>query len=831
MKPRDFYLNMKALEAGGRVSVVRTVQRALNRAAASSGAVVFVLCLVEIGRSFFFAGPGADFLRSGGMQVFFQTPELSRPLLIALAKAAVLSASSGFVVYLIGSLLQRRIEILCASAIGQTGSAVKKSMDRGGPMARSGIRCAEFAFLAEQLDVGEIIAALRSSEQTVARAEETVREVLNSIYDAVLVLDRNAGVIWVNRRTEQLFGVTLRDARLMTMWDFSARPEDATFLKQEIRAIWSGKPRIFEWTCRRLASGDMFPAEVFAQRVRLPHAEIVCASIRDVTAAKAGERALRDALDALQLAKEQADEANRAKGDFLARMSHEIRSPMNAIIGISYLAQRSAPTEAARINARKIHDSAIGLLRIINDILDFSKLEAGKVTIESVPFRLAELCSAVSDIAVVRCQGKPVKFLIDVAPDVPPAARGDSMRLQQVLTNLVDNAVKFTAAGNVVLRISRTADAGGLCFEVEDQGIGMTEEQLGRLFKSFEQADGTISRRFGGSGLGLAICKRLVELMNGLLGVKSVPGKGTLFWFEIPVGTATEEELTSRTGGEIPAADAKLHGKRVLVVDDNEINREIAVELIRDAGCHAEGVANGADALGLLRSPGWDLVVLDLEMPGMDGFSTARAIRVLPDKACANVPILAISAHAFAESRIQAEEAGMNGYITKPVDVMILHNELLRYLGAVGPSLPAEAPEPPEAGLLDADKAIRALGGNAKLYARLASRFHTEWSGAVDRLEGLLATNPPDAILLAHSLKGVAASLGGTALSTEAGRVERLLRAGETGAAAEALPFLHTSMREFLSALAARGTSIPPGKQKNVVDCGIRAEDVSHQSA
>ncbi len=829
MKPRDFYLNMKALEAGGRASVVRTVRRALNRAAVSAAAVVFVLCLIQILYSTFGGGPGSEFWQPGRIQHFFQMPELARPFLVNITKAVFLAAATWSVVFMIGSLLHRRIAILCASAVGQTAAAVKRSMDRGGPLARTDIRCAEFALLAEQLDVGEIIAALRNSEQAVSRAEETVREVLNSIYDAVLVLDRNANVIWVNRRTEQMFGISQRDARLMTMWDFSARPEESAFLQQEIRSIWAGKPRIFEWTCRRLASGDSFPAEVFAQRVRLPHAEIVCASIRDVTAAKSGESALRDALDALQIAKEQADDANRAKSDFLARMSHEIRTPMNAIIGVSYLAQRSAPTEETRSSARKIHNAAIGLLRIINDILDFSKLEAGKVTIESEPFRIADLCAAVSDIAVVRCQGKPVEFRIEVADDVPRAARGDSMRLQQVLTNLVDNAIKFTAEGIVCLRLSRS-ETGGLCFEVEDQGIGMTSEQLGRLFESFEQADGTISRRFGGSGLGLAICKRLVELMNGLLGVKSTPGQGTIFWFEIPVAPATEADFPEHSKREAAAPDAKLQGKRVLVVDDNEINREIAIELIKDAGCEAEGVSSGADAIERLRTSGWDLVVLDLEMPDMDGFSTARAIRVLPDKARANVPILAMSAHAFADSRVQAEEAGMNGYLSKPVDVKALHAELARYLAGAKAGPRDEQDEAPKVAVLDAGKAIRALGGNAKLYARLVTRFQTEWCTAIDRVEALLDTSPAEATLLAHSLKGVAASLGGGVLAAESGRIERMLRANDTTSAREALPALHAGMRTFLAALAARGEEAPAEKQKNLLDYVAQAEDGSLRS-
>ena len=519
----------------------------------------------------------------------------------------------------------------------------------------------------------------------------------------------------------------------------------------------------------------------------------------------ASESVLLGALDALQNAKAHSEEESRAKSDFLAHMSHEIRGPMNSIIGLSYLAQRSAPNEASRASAEKIHASASGLLRIINDILDFSKLEAGKVAIEPEPFRIAELCSAVSDVAMVRCHDKPVEFAIEASRNVPRTACADSTRLQQILTNLVDNAIKFTPEGRVVLRISRTGES--LRFEVEDQGIGMSEEQVGRLFESFGQADGSINRRFGGSGLGLVICKRLLELMNGRLGVKSTQGKGSVFWFEVPFAPTTEADMPGERR-EMAAPGARLYGKRVLVVDDDEINREIAIELIRDAGCEADGVASGIDAVGQLREPGWDLVFLDLEMPDMDGFTTARAIRALPDKARASVPILAMSGHAFDATRIQAEEAGMNGYLVKPVDIRMLHAELLRYLAGENPSLPEKPSEEPNEPPLDAAKAIRALGGNVKLYARLATRFETEWYNAADRLEHLLVTDPTKATRLAHSLKGVVAALGGTALVKKADQIEHLCRSSNVRAAYDELPSLRTSMQEFLAALDALGMDI-----------------------
>ena len=691
MTPSDLVFNLKALEEGGRTSLLRTVRREMGRAAVSVAVLVFVLVLLVAGALCFFASP-AD------------APNHWLCFLVGLVVASFLSAAAGGSVFLRGFLISRKLAALCEVGIGESVEAIRNIAGEG----REEIHCAEFALLAERL----------ATEGNVG-----------------------AGTVQV----------------------------------------------------------------------------------------AADEKVLRGALDELQHAKAHSDEANRAKSDFLAHMSHEIRTPMNSIIGLSYLAQRSAPDEASRVSAQKIHASAVGLLRIINDILDFSKLEAGKVAIEPAPFRIAELCSAVSDIAVVRCLGKPVEFAIEAARDVPRVVCGDSTRLQQILTNLVDNAIKFTPVGKVILRVSRSGEA--LRFDVEDQGIGMSEEQVGRLFESFEQADGSINRRFGGSGLGLVICKLLVELMNGRLGVKSTMDKGSIFWFEVPVGVATEAELVGRERREMSLSGARLHGKRVLVVDDNEINREIAIELIRDTGCEAEGVAGGIEAVELLREPGWDLVFLDLEMPDMDGFTTALAIRALPDMARASVPILAMSAHAFTESRIQAEEAGMNGYLVKPVDVRMLHAELLRFLAGEKRALPEIPPEQPTACPLDAEKAIRALGGNVKLYARLADRFETEWYNAADRLEHFLATDPQQAPRLVHSLKGVAASLGGTGLVKDADRMEHLIRTGDLHAAWEELPALKASMQDFLAALDALGPDIRVGIAKNVLDCPDGVSDGASRSA
>jgi len=626
-----------------------------------------------------------------------------------------------------------------------------------------------------------------------------VREVLNSIYDAVIVLDENLKLIWINRRMELMFQINRKDLPGLELKNFAAdEPESVRFVTG-ILGAWQGDPQIFECQCRRFEDGDTFPTEVFAQKVALPAANIVCASIRDVTSQKAGENALHKALDSLYEAKNAADRANSSKSEFLARMSHEIRTPMNAILGLAYLTKKSTSDMGAAKGLEKIHPSGLGLLRILNDILDFSKLESGKVAILAEAFSTGELIGMVSDLAVVRMAGKPLRFLPVVEPDVPKVLKGDSFRIQQVLTNLIENAIKFTADGEVGMRVSYDAGLEMIQFEIHDQGIGMTPEQQSRLFQSFEQADGTISRRYGGSGLGLAICKKLVELMGGTISVISESDHGSTFLFQVKALPCSAEELvpTSQETGEIRA---KLKGRRVLVVDDLEINREIAGEMIREAGCEVGFAEGGRQAIAQLGASLWDLIVLDLEMPEMDGFATAQAIRALEVSGQPRVPIIAMSAHAFAEFRLKATEAGMDGYVMKPVDIDILHAEMLRTISGVGRS--SAEPPVPRTAAVDCERAVKFLGGNKDLYDRMAAKFVKDWAGTAEQLEALAESNADEAHRLAHSLKGLAGSLGAGSLSQSAGEIERLLAGGDSAGALKQIPALKFELDKVVACLA-----------------------------
>lgn len=391
---------------------------------------------------------------------------------------------------------------------------------------------------------------------------------------------------------------------------------------------------------------------------------------------------LEKMVDKLRLMIVKAEEGTRAKSDFLARMSHEIRTPMNAIIGMTYLGLRGNPDKKDRNRLEKIQTAAQNLLAIINDILDFSKVEAGKMVLEEAPFRLSAMLRSMHDLLDLKAKEKNLAFSYSVAENVPDLLVGDSLRLSQVCINLCTNAIKFTEHGQVSLHVSVHDTHGDdllLHFAVRDTGIGMTQEEQQLIFDAFSQADGSTTRKFGGTGLGLAICKLLVQLMQGELWVESTPGAGSAFHFTARLGVASGAGLSGGAESALPANDLPLPNARVLVVEDNELNREIAHEMIHGMGIKPAMAKNGIEALEICSAQQFDLILMDIQMPIMDGLEATRRIRSNIPWA-AGVPIIAMTANAMAGDREKSLAAGMNDHITKPIDHVELRRTLARWI-------------------------------------------------------------------------------------------------------------------------------------------------------
>ncbi len=523
----------------------------------------------------------------------------------------------------------------------------------------------------------------------------------NTVNIAVQGYDRHRRVIFWNHASELLYGYSAQEAMGQLLEDLIIPAALRSAVIAEIEAWVAGGPSIppGESTLRRK---DDVPVTVYSSHVMQAGAdgpEMYCLDI-DLSERKRTELELarhRDHLEQLvhartvdlSVAKEAAEAASRAKSTFLANMSHELRTPMSGIIGMLALARRCMADAAGLDHLDKARQAADHLLAVLNDILDISRIEAERMRLEDLPLDLGSLFDQLLSVLAQKATEKGLRLEMDLPGRLARLPlRGDPLRLSQILINLAGNAVKFTERGGVIVRawlVEETPDQAQVRIEVSDSGIGIDPEAQARLFNAFEQADNSMTRRYGGSGLGLAISKRLVGLMGGEIGVESRSGSGSTFWFTVRLlkGRPAPSVVTAM---EFASAERQIQrdhaGARILLAEDEPINREVTLSLLEDLGIQADVAEDGLQALNLARQTAYALILMDMQMPNMNGVESARCIRA--DSLCRNTPILAMTANAFDDDRKACLAAGMNDFLSKPVEPERLFETLLRWLSAAG---------------------------------------------------------------------------------------------------------------------------------------------------
>jgi PAS domain S-box-containing protein len=819
---------------------------------------------------------------------------------------------------------------------------------------------------------------LTTQQERLRETEQFFRSVLELAPDGLMVADAKGVIQLANAHCEKLFGYPRTEligqpVEMLVPADIRARHpalRDGFHRAPDPRSMGSGR----ELNGQR-KDGSLFPVEIGLSPLPAREGESaqVAVSVRDITERKKQEKEIL-------AAKATAEGATEMKSMFLANMSHEIRTPMNAIIGLSHLALKTPLNAKQRDYVSKVHNAGTSLLSIINDILDFSKIEAGKLDLETTDFQIDEVISSVTTLTAQKAHDKGLEFLADVTSAIPQHLLGDPLRLGQILTNLVNNAVKFTEHGEIRLKIElleQTGEKVQLKFSVRDTGIGMTPEQTAKLFQAFTQADMSTTRKHGGTGLGLTISRKLVEMMGGRIWIESEPGVGSTFLFTAWLGlsfatgrgkmlpeqlphlnvlvvddnSAAREILAEAlqgitahvdvvsSGAEAVAAvkqhdtsspydlvfmdwrmpgmdglqatrrikqDGQLHkqpaivmvtafgreevreeaerlgidgflvkpvtksmlvdtlvtlfapaaaetahaaandphagrltGARILLAEDNEINQQIAVELLEAVGAHMTVANNGREAVEqLLRAPAaYDLVLMDLQMPEMGGYQATVKIR--SDARFEKLPIIAMTAHATLEEKQRCLDAGMNDHISKPIDPIALFDTVGRFYQPTaevdrgGSSRSVEVPQadeleiPTVEGLNSAEGLLR-VAGNKKLYGRLLRQFSNTEADAAQRIASALAANDRAlAERLAHTVRGLAGSLGSSVVQQAAGKLEKAI--ASRAPTAELMPILQefsSVLQDFISRLQAALPRVVTDPAPTTADVTLDSEQV-----
>ncbi|MDH4099095.1 MAG: PAS domain S-box protein, partial [Nitrospirota bacterium] len=639
-------------------------------------------------------------------------------------------------------------------------------------------------------------------------SEQEYATLLATTQDGFWEVDSTGRLVEVNDAYCKLTGYTREELLSMKISDIEAneRPEETAAHIQKI--IGTGYD-CFE-TRHYRKDGSIIDIEVTTNYRKIKGGTFY-AFIRDISQRKEAQQALLKARD-------EAEKAAKLKSDFLSSMSHEIRTPMNGIIGLTRLALETDLTPRQVDYLQKIQTSSTALLHILNDILDFQKIEAGAFRIETVAFRPRMALENCINLFRAKAEEKDITISYSLSDNVPDLLTGDPLRLGQVLNNLVGNAVKFTNRGEIVITAEVTERNNHSCtlrFSVHDTGIGISAEHLRKLFAAFQQAEGSISREYGGTGLGLAISRRLVNLMGGDICVDSEPGRGSEFIFTVKFGLRPEGEKPA--GQEHPSEidlwqySAAIHGARILVVEDNEINRQVAAELLAGLGMNVSIADSGETALKMTDADTFDAILMDLQMPGMDGCRTAA--RILDKPPYKDVPIIVMSAAVMEEDKQRCFAAGMVDHVAKPIIPETLAATLVKWIKPV-PGRSAEIPPaythepatqeipciPADQPGFDSTGAVKRASGNRKLICHLLHDFANDFSSTAADLQQRAQTGDREGMLeQLHGLKGVAGMVGLTRISAIAAQLEHDVRSGATPVTLEELDTALNETFEFIA--------------------------------
>ena len=651
--------------------------------------------------------------------------------------------------------------------------------------------------LAGLVGVSLDISGQKRIEAELGASEAKYRSLVENIPGIVWSSDATGDMFYISPNCAAVLGYTPEEflgAGGEALFLGCIHPDDLERVKDAYAALFRDRqPYDVEYRIRRRDGDWLWVRDKAAAAYRRDGRLVADGIATDITESKRYELAIQEARDAAQA-------ANAAKGEFLAHMSHEIRTPLNAVLGLAQVLERTPLVPEQRDMVERIGIAGRSLLAILGDILDLSKIEAGQLRIEPAPFDLAALLSRIASLMGQTARAKGLELRVVAPAGLTGLLVGDALRLEQVLLNLTGNAIKFTAEGEVALRVGileRSDESVRLHFAVSDTGIGIAPADRVRLFTPFTQAETGIARRFGGTGLGLAISKRLVELMQGRIGVESEPGRGSTFWFEVPFARATAVPAPAEADRAPPPAGPRLAHTYLLVVDDSAMNRDLVERALTQEGARVTLAADGQQAVTLLRArpDHYDAVLMDMRMPVMDGLAATRIIR--GELGLETLPVIALTAGVLAGEQEAARAAGVDAVLPKPLDIGQMTETLVHWIGrgqttgpasdgaAAGQSRAAGAAAADDAVLeipgIDPARVIATCGRDLPFFLRLLGGFCAEFAAAPTQTRADLARGDrATAARRLHTLRGNAAALGALEPARAAGALETAIERGET---------------------------------------------------